>query len=116
MTECSRDSIKPQDSTEPIVTSISNVCVAEKNLNDILMLVVNHMAPRRAVVVFDLACELAQTLTQAYKRCLPEAQFIDFSKNTPEAVLAVFADLVASDLVILVQSTNFRLASCERCC
>ena len=109
MTECSRDSIKPQDSTEPIATSISNVCIAEKNLNDILMLVVNHKAPHKAVVVFDLACELAQTLTQAYKRCLPEAQFIDFSKNTPEAVLAVFADLVASDLVVLVQSTNFRL-------
>ncbi|MEY3884009.1 MAG: hypothetical protein RLZZ379_1287 [Pseudomonadota bacterium] len=109
MTECSRDSIKPQDSTELIAISTSNVCVAKKNLNDILMLVVNHKAPHKAVVVFDLACELAQTLTQAYKRCLPDAQFIDFSKNTPEAVLAVFADLVASDLVILVQSTNFRL-------
>lgn len=109
MTECSRDSIKPQDSTELIAISTSNVCVAKKNLNDILMLVVNHKAPHKAVVVFDLACELAQTLTQAYKRCLPDAQFIDFSKNTPEAVLAAFADLVASDLVILVQSTNFRL-------
>jgi hypothetical protein len=48
-------------------------------------------------------------LTQAYRRCLPDAQFIDFDKHTPDAVLAILAGLAASDLVVLVQSTNFRL-------
>ncbi len=89
--------------------SATLVCVAEKNLNDILTHVVQHAAPHKAVVVFDTACELANILTQAYQHCLPEAQFIDFGKNSPDTVLAVFAGLAASDLVVLVQSTNFRL-------
>jgi hypothetical protein len=85
------------------------VCLAAKNLNDILTQIFQHAAPHKAVVVFDTACELANVLTQAYQRCLPEAQFIDFSKHKPDAVLDVFAGLAASDLVVLVQSTNFRL-------
>ncbi len=85
------------------------VCVAEKNINDILIQVFKHDGSHKAVVVFDTGCELATTLTQAYKRCLPDAQFIDFNQHTPDAVLAVFARLAASDLVVLVQSTNFRL-------
>ena len=85
------------------------VCVAEKNLNELLTHVFKHDDLHKAVVVFDTNCELAKTLTQAYKRCLPNAQLVDFSKHTPDAVLAVLAGLVASDLVVLVQSTNFRL-------
>ena len=61
------------------------------------------------MVVFDTNCELARTLTAAYRHCLPEAQFIDFANHTPEAILGSFAALVASDLVVLIQSTNFRL-------
>jgi len=85
------------------------VSVAEINLNDVLAQVFKHAKPHKAIVVFDTACELAKTLTQAYKHCLPEAQFIDFNQHKPDAVLAVFASLEASDLVVLVQSTNFRL-------
>jgi len=89
--------------------SVDLVCIAEKNLHDILTQIFQHAAPLKAVVVFDTDSELANILTQAYQRCLPEAQFIDFSKHSPDAVLAVFAGLTASDLVVLVQSTNFRL-------
>ncbi len=89
--------------------SVDLVCIAEKNLHDILTQIFQHAAPLKAVVVFDVDCELANILTQAYQRCLPEAQFIDFSKHSPDAVLAVFAGLASSDLVVLVQSTNFRL-------
>lgn len=96
-------------SSEPNNPKDLLVSVAEKNLNDILMQIFNHAAPHKAVVVFDTACELANILTQAYQRCLPDAQFIDFNQHTPDAVLAVFASLAASDLVVLVQSTNFRL-------
>lgn len=96
-------------SSEPRELSAAHICEAEKNLNDILAHVFEHAAPHRAVVVFDTGCELARTLTQAYRRCLPDAQFIDFGKHAPDAVLEVLAGLVASDLVVLVQSTNFRL-------
>jgi aminopeptidase len=92
--------------------------IAEKNIADLLSQVFHHevfhheSAPtgkHKAVVVFDTNCELASTLTDAYRHCLPDAQFIDFSTHTPEAVLKVFAVLKVSDLVVLVQSTNFRL-------
>jgi hypothetical protein len=104
MTELSIDPSKPMGNI-----SATDVCVAEKNLNDILTHVFKHAVPHKAVVVFDSDCELASALTQAYMRCLPNAQFIDFGKYTPDAVLDVFAGLVASDLVVLIQSTNFRL-------
>ncbi len=82
---------------------------AEKHLRDILTLALEHAAPHAAVVVSDARCALAVTLTAAYRRCLPDAAFIDFDALTPDAVLAAFAPLQAGDLVILVQSTNFRL-------
>jgi len=88
---------------------IDKVSVAENNINELLTHVFKHAAPYKAVVVFDTDCELASALTQAYERCLPDAQFIDFDKHTPDAVLAVLAGLAALDLVVLVQSTNFRL-------
>lgn len=93
----------------PEVVSTDLVCLAEKHLSDILTQVFQHSAAHKAVVVFDTACELANILMQAYQRCMPDAQFVDFSKHSPNAVLDVFAGLAASDLVVLVQSTNFRL-------
>ena len=83
--------------------------IAEKNIADLLTQVFQHTNQHKAVVVFDTNCELARTLTDAYRRCLPDAQFIDFATHTPEAVLEIFAALTAADLVVLVQSTNFRL-------
>lgn len=82
---------------------------AEKHLRDILSIAIQHNPRQRALVVTDSRCGLALALTAAYRRCLPQANFIDFDAVTPEAVLAAFAELGAGDLVILVQSTNFRL-------
>ena len=86
-----------------------NTRVAEKNINELITHVFKHSSPHKAVVVFDTGCELACTLTQAYRHSLPDARFVDFNQHKPEAVLAVLADLNASDLVVLLQSTNFRL-------
>ena len=87
--------------------------IAEKNIADLLTQVFHHSShhtnQHKAVVVFDTNSELARILTDAYRRCLPDAQFIDFANHTSEAVLGIFAALTASDLVVLVQSTNFRL-------
>lgn len=82
---------------------------AEKHLRDILTLAIRHEQPRSALVVFDTRSDLAITLIAAYRRCLPTAVFIDFDAVTPEAVFAEFAKLAPSDLVVLIQSTNFRL-------
>ena len=82
---------------------------ATESLRDILALAIEHGAAQEAVIVWDGGCELSLALTEAYRRCLPAARFIDFDASTPEAVLACFAPLAAGDLVVLIQSTSFRL-------
>jgi len=82
---------------------------AAKHVGDILALAIEYAPPHKAVVVFDSRCELAQALTAAYRHSLPAAEFIDFDAVTPEFVLAAFKPLAPSDLVVLIQSTSFRL-------
>jgi len=87
-------------------TAIDN---AEINIRDILTLAFEHTATHAAIVVWDGQCELASTLTEAYRRCLPDATFIEFNSNKQEIILAAFEQLTAKDLVVLIQSTSFRL-------
>lgn len=82
---------------------------AEKNLRDILTLAIEHLPEESAVVVWDAQCDLAIALAEAYRRCLPGATFIAFDSAPPELVLAAFERLVPGDLVVLIQSTSFRL-------
>jgi aminopeptidase len=82
---------------------------ATAHLRDVLAIALEHGPGRRALVVFDQRTGLARALTEAYRRNLPEADFIDFDGVTPETVLAAFKTYAPGDLVVLVQSTNFRL-------
>lgn len=82
---------------------------AEKHLGDILQFAVEHDAAQQALVVSDAQSGLAISLTMAYRRCLPSATFIDFDNVAPETVLAAFEQLAPRDLVVLIQSTSFRL-------
>lgn len=83
--------------------------IATQHLRDILSLAMMYSPEHTALVISDTQCPLAVTLTAAYKRCLPHATFIDFESKTPEELIATFKTLKPSDLVILIQSTNFRL-------
>lgn len=97
-------------STLETPTNPELITLAQAHLRDVLTIAFEHIdGEQRAVVVFDTRCELAATLTAAYRLALPNALFINFDANTPEQVLAAFAPLAAKDLVVLVQSTNFRL-------
>ena len=82
---------------------------AEGHLRDILTLSLEHGPDQSGVVVYDKRSPLARTLTDAYRRCLPQAIFLDFDALPAERVLASFDPLRPSDLVVLVQSANFRL-------
>ena len=82
---------------------------AAKNVLDILTLAIEHRPPHTALVVWDGQCDLALAVTSAYRLCLPDARFIDFDAIAPEAIRAEFARLAAGDLVVLIQSTSFRL-------
>jgi hypothetical protein len=96
-----------------ICATISDLSIetAERHLGDVLSLAIGHVPARRAVVVWDAGCDLALALSEAYRRCLPGAEFIEFESAQPAPVLAAFERLVAGDLVVLVQSTSFRLAA-----
>lgn len=81
----------------------------EQNLHDIITFAMSHQSPAKAMVVFDRASPLAEMLTNGYQAVLPEAQMIDFAATTPEAIREAIDALSPGDLVVLVQSTSFRL-------
>lgn len=87
----------------------ATVDTATKHLRDILSLAIEHQAPHAALVVSDAHCDLAVALTQAYRNCLPAARFINFDAVSPETILAAIELLSPGDLVVLIQSTSFRL-------
>jgi hypothetical protein len=85
------------------------IAAAAAHLRDVLAIALEHTSERRALVVFDTRTALARGLVEAYRRNLPGAAFVDFDTVTPDEVLATFRTLAPQDLVVLVQSTNFRL-------
>lgn len=82
---------------------------ATAHVRDIVRMAVEHAPGHAALVVFDTRTGLARALTEAYRRNLPGATFLDFDTAGAEEVLAAFKRMAPSDLVVLVQSTNFRL-------
>ncbi|GAB2851939.1 hypothetical protein GCM10027277_20350 [Pseudoduganella ginsengisoli] len=82
---------------------------AARNVADTVNLAMEHGPAHHALVVYDRRTELSRILETAYRRALPDARFIDFDTVAPDDVLAAFAQLAARDLVVLVQSTSFRL-------
>jgi len=82
---------------------------AAMHLHDLLSLAIKYSPQQKAVVVSDNLSPLAVALTEAYKRCLPDATYIDFYASIPEDIIAGFDLLQPSDLVVLIQSTSFRL-------
>ena len=83
--------------------------VAAQNVADLLAMAICHRPDEPALVVCDKRSWLNVVLTDAYRQALPDAAFIDFDDVTPDAVLAAFAELPAGSLVVLIQSTSFRL-------
>jgi len=82
---------------------------ATSHIRDILALAIEHSESNDAIVVFDGQCDLALALAAAYRRCLPNAMFIDFDATAAADVHAAFVPLKAKDLVVLIQSSAFRL-------
>jgi aminopeptidase len=82
---------------------------AARNVADTVHLALEHGPAHQALVVYDRRTELSRTLEAAYRRALPAGRFIDFDTVAPQDVLDAFATLAPRDLVVLVQSTSFRL-------
>lgn len=84
---------------------------ATQNISDILSIAFMHTSQQSAVVVYDKQSPLAIELTEAYRRCLPDAIFIDFDSTSHADIFATFDTLKPADLVVLIQSTSFRLGA-----
>jgi hypothetical protein len=82
---------------------------AFRNVADLLAHAIEHGPAHRALVVYDTRSELNAVLTQAYRRALPDGEFVDFDAVGPNDVLAAFERLAPGDLVVLIQTTSFRL-------
>jgi aminopeptidase len=87
----------------------STINTAERHLTDILALAIEYKPDAKALVVADSQCELAVGLAKAYRQCLPQAQFMDFEAVGAPEILAAIDLLSPNDLVVLIQSTSFRL-------
>jgi aminopeptidase len=85
------------------------VTKATKNVGDIVSLALEHCPPEKAVIVYDTENELTRIITEAYRNVLPDAEFIDFNTLTRDEIIATFDTLSPRDLVVLIQSTDFRL-------
>lgn len=85
------------------------VDAATRHLHDVLTIALEHGPGRKALVVYDTRTGLSRALLAAYRANLPDAQFIDFDGVAPQAVLAAFGAMEAGELVVLLQSSNFRL-------
>ena len=82
---------------------------AIKNIRDTVVNALEHEPSHKALVVYDTENELARILTSAYRIVLPEATFLDFNAHTKEEIIATFDVLSPRDLVVLIQSSDFRL-------
>lgn len=83
--------------------------IAAKNVADVVRLAVKHSPARKALVAFDARTPLARILAQAYRSALPSAAFLDFDAGGKDAFFAAVEALSPGDLVVLVQSSSFRL-------
>jgi aminopeptidase len=84
---------------------------ATQNISDILTQCIHFDTDgeNKALVVYDSQNGLTGILTQAYRNVLPNAKFVDFDTMIKEEILAEFALMSANDLVVQIQSMNFRL-------
>jgi aminopeptidase len=84
---------------------------AHAHVSSILASAIEHDPARSvAVVVADARSPLSRLLAAAYREALPSALHLDFDALTPAEILAAFVPLAPGDLVVLIQSSNFRLA------
>jgi aminopeptidase len=83
---------------------------ATTNIADILNFSLKHdSSMHKSLIMYDTQNGLTQIITQAYSDALPQANKLDFDTLTREEAIASFDALQPGDLVVLIQTSNFRL-------
>ena len=93
---------------ESKVTELINQ--AKQHVADIIAKAIEHKPHEGALVIYDTENGLTNILTEAYRAALPDATFIDFNTmKSKEETIAAINSMRAGDLVVLIQTSNFRL-------
>ncbi|MBI1821395.1 MAG: hypothetical protein HY036_05600 [Nitrospirae bacterium] len=82
---------------------------AKKNIQEFVTLAIGHQPDQPALLVFDEQSPLAKLLAEAYRLVLPDVKALNFDQVSPEEIFVEVNVLAPKNLVILVQSTSFRL-------
>ena len=82
---------------------------AFQNVRDIVTEAIGHSAGEPALIVYDTHSVIACGLLAAYRLVLPQAVALDFNASTPAQILEVIGNLPPQALVVLVQTSSFRL-------
>src|SRR4051794_34045920 len=82
---------------------------ATRHVRDTLAIALEHTDAHTALLVVDTRTALARLLVEAYQKCLPSARVLSFDEAGNEATKAAFAELREKDLVVLIQSSVFRI-------
>lgn len=82
---------------------------ARSNLRESVTLALEHAPGEPALLVYDDQSPLAALLAEGYRHVLPNAAALDFNQTTPKEILAAVDLLAPKALVVLVQSSSFRL-------
>lgn len=69
------------------------------------------LVSERFMIIHDSGSPLAEVLTEAYKRCLTGARMISFYEFAPEEVIMEVEKCLPGDLVVLIESTSFRMSN-----
>jgi len=84
--------------------------IATQNIKDILEYSIKFDPKiHKALVIFDTQNNLTKILTESYHENLPNATFIDFDKAKSPEIIESFDKMKPNDLIVLIQSSNFRL-------
>ncbi len=79
------------------------------NVKSILDLSIHSYESKRIAIIYDLDHPLANILYHAYRANLINAEFIEFNDSNKNDLITLFDSLEKGDLVIMIQSSNFRI-------
>ncbi len=85
------------------------VSVAAGHIRDIFAGAIKRAPEARVVVIYDLESGLSQIVADGYREAVPDALCIDFAKTDAASILKLIDELSPGDVVVLVQSSSFRL-------
>lgn len=88
----------------------SLLAVATRNVAGAIAHAVRHDPAQGALIIADERCELTRLLARAYREALPNARYVSFDQAEQDDVIAACNAGKPGDLVVLVQSSSFRLS------